>query len=415
MNQNFGISQELEKSISIALSSFKLDLNDSAELAKNVLQLSDYFINHPDEQTPWSKPFAQIAYLCYYLPLNTARLEKVIHEAAQRHFFEGLSHVIDFGAGLATASMAISNSSLNSSAIEISTTDSSTFDGSTFDGAPLNNLNRNDSIQIKPNLTASNLNEPKFDDSSHKITKLNESLCDKSKKISYTLVEKSLEPQKLIQNFFKSFQAQNPDWLRSFNPAQFAHSGINPKSTMALFSYSLTELQELPSWALDCEALFILEPSTQQDGRRLMQLREELLKKGFHVWAPCTHKENCPLLHQSKHDWCHDRVHFSAPTWFEKMEDHLPMKNKTLTMSYLLLRKTRPEIPKAARVVGDTLKEKGKNRQLICRGPEREFLAWMHKSGISQEIPRGALIEIPQSFQKVSNELRVTSDITEIG
>jgi len=96
------------------------------------------------------------------------------------------------------------------------------------------------------------------------------------------------------------------------------------------------------------------------------------------------------------------------------MEEHLPMKNKTLTMSYLLMRKAKPQVISAARVVGDTLKEKGKDRQMICRGSEREFLAWMHKNGIAQEIPRGSLVEIPNDLQKVSNELRVQNNLKEI-
>jgi len=131
------------------------------------------------------------------------------------------------------------------------------------------------------------------------------------------------------------------------------------------------------------------------------------------VWAPCTHEGPCPLLHQSKHDWCHDRIHFEAPEWFKKMEAHLPMKNRTLTMSYLLMRKTAPKKIGQARVVGDLLREKGKNRQMICRGPEREFLTWMHKLKIEQEIPRGELINIHQDFEKISNEIRLKKPIVE--
>ena len=155
----------------------------------------------------------------------------------------------------------------------------------------------------------------------------------------------------------------------------------------------------------------LLEPSAQQDGRKLQALRDRLLKKGYHVWAPCTHEGPCPLLTQSKTDWCHDRVHFQAPEWFLKMEEQLPMKNRTLTMSYLLMRKAPAEQINAARTVGDLMKEKGKDRQMICRGPDREFLAWMHKTKILQEIPRGVLIEIPESAQKVSNELRLQSQV----
>lgn len=335
MTRNFSIPQPLEESIAGALAQYQLTLNDSKVLAKHVLALSDFFISKPDGQTPWNETFAQVAYLVYYLPLNSARLRAVITEGAKRGFFEGLEEVIDFGAGLATASLTL----------------------------------------------AENQN------------------------FNYSLIERSSEPQKLIENFFPNFKAKQ--WSRAYGKEHSA----NPKKTLALFSYSLTELTDLPEWAYQCEAIMIAEPSTQQDGRKLLQLRQKLIDKGYYAWAPCTHQLACPLLTQSKHDWCHDRIHFEAPAWFQKMEEQLPMKNRTLTTSYLLMRKTKPAEIKAARIVGDTLKEKGKDRQMVCEGPEREFLAWMHKTGLQQEIPRGVLVKLPADLKKVANELRVQSPV----
>lgn len=335
MTRQFRYPASFDESLTKAIESYQLSLTDSRALAKCVLALSDYFINKPESPTPWNETWAQVAYLCYYLPLNTSRLLGIIDEADKRHFFKGLDRVIDFGAGLATASLALAE----------------------------------------------------------------------KHSFKFQLIERAAEPQKIVEKYFSHFRAE--EWQRSFNSTKLREAN----KTLAVFSYSLTELSDLPDWAYECEALMLVEPSTQQDGRKLLELRQKLLSKGYHVWAPCTHEGPCPLLTQSKHDWCHDRVHFAAPEWFEKMEEHLPMKNRTLTMSYLLVRKTMPEKIKAARVVGDRLQEKGKDRQMICRGPDREFLAWMHKNHIEQEIPRGVLIEIPESIQKVSNELRVQTPI----
>jgi len=178
--------------------------------------------------------------------------------------------------------------------------------------------------------------------------------------------------------------------------------------SLLIMSYSLTELEELPKEALEFDSLMIIEPATKEQGRKLLKLREKLFEEGFHIWAPCTHQNLCPLLHQSKNDWCHDRVHFDQPTWFSKLEELLPMKNRTLTFSYLLAKKSKPRHPsEIARITGDMLNEKGKTRQLVCRGEDREFLTWMHRSDEPQEIPRGALIEWPKEFTLKSNEVRV--------
>jgi len=221
----------------------------------------------------------------------------------------------------------------------------------------------------------------------------------------FTLIEKAKD----ICSRFDFLPREQSTWFDK------APSFVQQQSSLAVFSYSLTELTDLPPWAKQMEALMILEPSTQQDGRKLLELRQKLIDNGYSLWAPCTHQGRCPLLIQSKTDWCHDRIHFEMPKWYASLEQHLPMKNRTLTTSYLLARKKKApaRASNLARTVGDRLEEKGKDRQMFCRGEEREFLAWMHKQGLRQEIPRGVLIELPEDAQKVSNELRLKSPIVE--
>jgi len=212
-------------------------------------------------------------------------------------------------------------------------------------------------------------------------------------------IEDSLIAQKLHQQL-----GGNGKWSTSFQKTS--------TNSLLSMSYSLTELEEIPSWFFNFQSLMIIEPATHAQGRKLLQLREQLIEKGYFIWAPCTHQKKCPLLHQSKTDWCHDRVHFDQNSWFSKIETHLPIRNSTLTFSYLLARRTKPpHTENMARTTGDMLPEKGKTRQLICRDENREFLAWMHKNTDPQEIPRGTLIEWPTEFTLKSNEVRVNGRI----
>lgn len=187
----------------------------------------------------------------------------------------------------------------------------------------------------------------------------------------------------------------------------------NPHKTVLVFSYSLTEMNQLPEGWDQFEALMILEPSTRDDGRRLLDLREKLISRGYFIWAPCLHQNKCPLQIHSKNDWCHDRVHVSAPDWFKQLEQYLPFKNNTITTSYLLARKTQPHLntENKIRLVGDSMNEKGKTRQLICRSEDREFLTWMHKEIEPQELPRGEIINLGSDFYLKSNEIRLTKKI----
>jgi len=190
-------------------------------------------------------------------------------------------------------------------------------------------------------------------------------------------------------------------------------------------SYVFTELKDIPREWLDYEALIIIEPSTREDARRLQAERPRLIEAGFSLWAPCPHQEGCPLL-VSERDWCHDRVHFQAPAWFSSIEKLLPIKNRTLSFSYLAARKTPSPLSQLtgesqiARLVGDTLDEKGKSRQSLCRSSEREFLAWFpqrFKTKTDLEMSRGSLVRLAPGLEKKQQEVRLKEpdQVVELG
>lgn len=181
------------------------------------------------------------------------------------------------------------------------------------------------------------------------------------------------------------------------------------KGALAVFSYSFLEMQKaLPSLQA-FDHWLIVEPSTRDCGRALMDWRTKFISDGFEPLAPCTHSYACPLLVHSPRDWCHHRVHFDQPGWFREIEDHLPMKNHTLTFSYLLAsRVVRDSVWRdAVRVIGDTLEEKGKTRQLVCRGPEREFFSWLHRFGPAPHIPHGTLMRLSGDEEVKGSEIRL--------
>lgn len=194
-----------------------------------------------------------------------------------------------------------------------------------------------------------------------------------------------------------------PNELRAVTPQPGA---------LAVFSYSFLEMQNALPDLKRFEHILIVEPSTRDGARALMEWRSRFLEQGLKALAPCTHAEACPLLIHSPRDWCHMRVHFEAPDWWLDIERKLPMKNRTLTYSYLLLsRSAEHKWTGATRVIGDTLAEKGKTRQMICRGPEREFLSWLHRDGDAPHIPHGALIASLGENEVKGSEIRVQRDL----
>lgn len=226
----------------------------------------------------------------------------------------------------------------------------------------------------------------------------------------YHFIESSRRARELHQKILAQLSLEkNGKWSTE---AQFQVKPDDVNHVASVFSYSLTELQTLPSWALRNSEFILIEPSTREDGRKLLQIREELLAKTFSLWAPCVHQLSCPLLTQSKTDWCHDRIHLDPPSWLVAIENHLPFKNRTLTFSYLLASRSKaPAWPGKIRLVGDQMEEKGKTRQMVCRGDQREFLAWLHRDGDVPKLYRGDLIDLPEGIlpnpNPRNNELRV--------
>lgn len=80
-------------------------------------------------------------------------------------------------------------------------------------------------------------------------------------------------------------------------------------------------------------------------------------------------------------------------------------------------------MPNLTRVTGDTLVEKGKNRQLICRSSAREFLSWfpqrLAKSLSNFQFDRGDLFQMTdddigeQRGAENSIELRIRAETLE--
>jgi ribosomal protein RSM22 (predicted rRNA methylase) len=89
--------------------------------------------------------------------------------------------------------------------------------------------------------------------------------------------------------------------------------GMTPADLVVL-GYVLDELD--PSarapligrlWELTAQALIVVEPGTTEGWKRILAVRDQLIRAGAHILAPCPHAETCPL---SAPDWCH----FSART-----------------------------------------------------------------------------------------------------
>lgn len=124
--------------------------------------------------------------------------------------------------------------------------------------------------------------------------------------------------------------------------------------------------------------LILIEPALRETSRELLAVRDQLLKGGLHVVAPCFWQGSCPAL-TSERDWCHD----AAPVDSRARVD----------FSYLVLQ-AEPVTPAPGfeRVVSDPLPDKGRLRLYVCGGQGRRELVRLtrHRSAANAAMDRAA-------------------------
>jgi ribosomal protein RSM22 (predicted rRNA methylase) len=246
------------------------------------------------------------------------------------------------------------------------------------------------------------------------ILKLYPSLCGKEVidfgsglgAASFAIFEK-LQPQKILAVETSTQAIEISKAIGSGLEYTSALPAIIPSDTIGWFSYSLTEITNPIPLLQGFDHLVIVEPSTQKDSQKLIEIRESLLKSGYEILAPCSHQSKCPLL-GNRSDWCHDKIYLELSEEMLEVEKFLDWENSDLTFSYLVAsRKIKSATSGKIRMIGDAQFEKGKTRQMICRGTEREFFSWLDRDKSYSKIARGALVDPPANFEHKSNEIRI--------
>lgn len=138
--------------------------------------------------------------------------------------------------------------------------------------------------------------------------------------------------------------------LKAFSGAAFRGKSYHLISA----SFSLGESFEgrpdadVAAWAdraLDCLAedglLVLTEPALHETSRRLERLRDHAAARGIPIWAPCLHRQSCPLLRNDKF-WCHEVRSWQPPASLSLLNRHLYRGIQNVKFSFLVLGRRPP-------------------------------------------------------------------------
>ena len=158
--------------------------------------------------------------------------------------------------------------------------------------------------------------------------------------------------------------------------------------------------------------LILIDPALRHSTRELMALRDALTaRKKLHLFAPCLHQKNCPMLAVSDRDWCHFYANWKEPDFVKDLDKILKNKNDFLKYSYLILSlKSQNELdhlPERSdhssiyRVISNLMGSKGKSELVLCGPAGRRHLTRLDKNESGQNqgfgnLRRGDLVTVPK-------------------
>jgi hypothetical protein len=162
---------------------------------------------------------------------------------------------------------------------------------------------------------------------------------------------------------------------------------------------SLSRLLRLAANAAD---VIWVEAGTHADSRGLVEVREQMLARGFQAIAPCTHQARCGMLApENARHWCH---HFAAPPpeafqnarWAEFGRE-LNIDLRSLPYSFLVLSRRESTTPPGfARVIGRARDATGFSKILSSeeRGVAELVLQKRDAPALLREIRKGPEVPI---------------------
>lgn len=147
----------------------------------------------------------------------------------------------------------------------------------------------------------------------------------------------------------------------------------------------------------DGTALFV-EPGTRLGGTLVANLRDAALEEELVPFSPCPHFGECPLSGPRARRWCHFTTEAVAPAWLAELARRAKLPKHSLSLSFVLLRRTPAESPFAkdgtvvpARVISDAFPVAGMGRaRYACTEKGLAIIP------AADAIPSGALVACSQ-------------------
>ena len=190
-----------------------------------------------------------------------------------------------------------------------------------------------------------------------------------------------------------------------------------PHNEVALHQFITYLLEQLTPEGF----LLIVDSSFPESNNRVLRLRDQLVKDGVPIQAPCVWRGECPAL-KSGNSPCYAQREFEKPTLIKEIQRAANINLGSLKMSYLIVKNPQaawPVLPANQnfyRVISPPIESFQGKRYYLCGTDGKKNLGSHLKSHPSQSrafefLKRGELISIENALEK-NQALDVIQDTT---
>ena len=325
------------------------------ELAAAVKALSDAYVEPEkcDWQGLYKNKAAVSAYLLYYLPVNLVKIFPLLDELARGAAFDCAGRpelsVLDVGCGPGTFMLGVLEYMCRR-------------------GRPVSSPPQ--SVHITG------------------IDRVKENLAAAESLIGQYCSTGCLPPGMTVRFAFKQGSVNSPDFLKGPERYDLIVAG---NVIAELDGRALAEgLAAITEHLAPGGALIIIDPGTRRAARRLLDVRQLLLRNtALRLYAPCPHAETCPLQDDAA-QWCHEKL-FWQPTEAVRLIDGVLGFTKGKGIKYSFLSFVNYDVDRLSsyadlareniwRVSSYVIKNKGEDRLWVCNGRERLLLRRLERN-----------------------------------
>lgn len=156
-------------------------------------------------------------------------------------------------------------------------------------------------------------------------------------------------------------------------------------------------------------SLLVMEPALRETSRKLLEVRDQLVAKGYAVRSPCLFRGACPALIKET-DWCHAERQWRMPPLVEAIARAAGLHKESLKMTTMVFAPlgeawATPPAGRFFRIVSEALEGKGRQRFMGCGPQGRVGLAMQdkhlsEKNRLFTKLQRGDVIRVGDTEER---------------